>query len=64
MGSSEEEESGMESGVNTYSRSGSRREVRESPAKVEEGQTLEENEAGSLRKRKRGKRSEGPMEKG
>ena len=53
MGSSEEEESGMKSGVNTYSRSGSRREVRESPAKVEEGETLDENEAGSLRKRRR-----------
>jgi len=58
MGSSEEEESGMESGVDTYSRSSSRRveereEVRESPAKVEEGETLEENEAGNSRKRKR-----------
>ena len=58
MGSSEEEESGMESGVDTYSRSSSRRaeereEVRESPSKVEEGETLEENEAGNSRKRKR-----------
>ena len=67
MGSSEEEESGMESGVDTYSRSCSsrrgeeREEVREVPAKVEEGETLggdegethEENEAGNSRKRKR-----------
>ena len=43
MGSSEEEESGMESGVDTYSRSSSRRgevreEAREFPAELEEGE--------------------------
>ena len=60
MGSSEEEESGMESGVDTYSRSSSRRgEEREvvgvvpEELKVEEDETLKGNEAGNLRKRKR-----------
>ena len=51
----------MESGVDTYSRSSSRRgeereEVGDVPEelKVEEGETLEGNEAGNSRKRKRG----------
>ena len=68
MGSSEEEESGMESGVDTYSRSSSRRgeereEVGDVPEelKVEEEETLKGNEAGNSRKRKRSENTMGPQ---
>jgi len=62
MGSSEEEESGMESGVDTYSRGSSRRgeereEAREVAAQVktEEGETLDDGKETSENPRKRKK---------
>ena len=59
MVSSEDEESGMESGVDTFSRSSSRREEREeTPAeavrvKTKSGESLDGKEADNLRKRKK-----------
>ena len=60
LGSSEEEESGMESGVDTYSRSSSRRgeereEAREVPAQVktEEGESLEGKETSENSKKRK-----------